>query len=209
MMSFLSRSQPEFLNTAQTRAALERLVASAQERLVLVTAFVDFEKLANFWRDVELAADRGVEVSLYAREDESFFRNASGAGEILSDPRVHAFCVPNLHAKIYFNEQAAVFGSINLVAASFAQSIDFTVRVKREHPLFGSAENFVKTEVEPFARPVLLSGGGRPRKSSKSGTKRKEAQAQSGDHDACFRCGRSGHWEEECYASTHVDGGRL
>jgi hypothetical protein len=26
------------------------------------------------------------------------------------------------------------------------------------------------------------------------------------DSDACFRCGRSGHWAENCYASTKVNG---
>lgn len=34
-----------------------------------------------------------------------------------------------------------------------------------------------------------------------------DSQSSSpGEDDACFRCGRHGHWVANCYAATHVDG---
>jgi PLD-like domain/GAG-polyprotein viral zinc-finger len=204
MTSTLKPTAPEFLNTHRTQDALRDLVDSAQHTLVLTTAFVDFGKLANFWRDVGRASDRGVEVTLYARDDESVIRNALEAREVLATSRIRAFRVPNLHAKVFFNENTVVFGSINLVAASFAQSIDFAVRVPQSHALFHSARQFIDTEVRPFAKPLLDSGDFHDSKARAEKERRPRA-----DGDACFRCGRSGHWEEDCYATTDVDGRRL
>src|SRR4051794_18542928 len=141
--------QLEFLNTKEVRIALEHLVASAERHLVFVTAFVDFEKRANFWRDVGGAARRGVDVSLYVRDDDNNIRKAEEGESLLAHPRIRTFRVPNLHAKIYFNERKAVLGSVNLVAASFEQSIEFGVRIPSDHPLFSSVRRFVEEEVHP------------------------------------------------------------
>jgi hypothetical protein len=32
---------------------------------------------------------------------------------------------------------------------------------------------------------------------------------EEGEEDVCFRCGRAGHWQTQCYARTHADGSRL
>ena len=94
---------------------------AGRERL---TAYVDFEKRANFWRDVGGAAKRGGEVSLYVRDDDNNIRKAEEDESFFTHPHIRTFRVPNPHAKIYFNERVAVLGSVNLVAASFETSGD-------------------------------------------------------------------------------------
>lgn len=199
-----SSSETEFLDTKQVRIAPEELVVSAERRLILVTAFVDFKKRANFWRDVGVTAKRGVEVMLYVRDDENNLRKAEEERSFFDYPHLDAFRVPNLHAKIYFNERMAVVGSVNLVAASFEQSIEFGVRVPIGHSLYESSQRFGEDHVHPFSEPLFG-----PRSTASPSSKAPAERRRYSDRDACYRCGRTGHWGSECYARTDIDGNKL
>src|SRR5262249_30090207 len=104
-----------------------------------------------------------------------------------------------------------------LVEASFNNSIEVGVMLSRDSTAYAQLRNCLRTEIvkNPIA---LLDEQDKERRPAPAQEKARKTKgrarngrdaARTSDDDACFRCGRTGHWAEDCYARTDVDGNEL
>lgn len=108
------------------------LINGAQQALVLACPYLDP------WRAltaaIERAHARGVAIHLILRGAEEREKQAAAAS-VLRPFLSSLLFIERLHAKVYLSEQAAVLSSMNLVASSALDSVEFAVTiVKQLHP---------------------------------------------------------------------------
>ena len=108
------------------------LINGAQQVLVLSCPYLDP------WRGLTAAIERAharqVAVHLILRGGEDREKQATAAASLRPFLQSLLF-IERLHAKVYLSEQAAVLSSMNLVASSALDSVEFAVTaVKQLHP---------------------------------------------------------------------------
>ena len=108
------------------------LINGAQQALVLACPY--FDPWRGLTAAIERAHARGVAIHLILRGAEEREKHAAAASALrpfLSSLRF----IERLHAKVYLSEQAAVLSSMNLLASSALDSVEFAVTVlKQLHP---------------------------------------------------------------------------
>jgi predicted GIY-YIG superfamily endonuclease len=81
-----------------------------------------------------------------------------------------------------------------------------------------TAQIRVQSNVEPQLAPQNQTARIQPRAFNNNNNRRRayrrrysesESDSDSSEYDNCFRCGRSGHWADECYANTNYRGRRI
>ena len=102
------------------------LIELANEKVVLVSPYVQVEQWAQMKRSIEKALKRGVEVEFYTRSGE-----AKSIYEI-EQLGLEPFLIEDLHAKIYMNEKRGIITSQNLYLYSDINSLDIGVEVEGE-----------------------------------------------------------------------------
>ena len=156
-------SKVEFLTTHATAAQIERLIIDARERIVLISPYLRWSPL--LYERLAEADRRGVHtVFVYGKVELHVEQRALLAR--LTHLSLY-FC-PHLHAKCYFNEQALVLTSLNLLEFSEKHNREMGVIFPRSHPVFKSAVKEVHSIIEAstleLGPPAVLysrpSGGG-------------------------------------------------
>ena len=100
----------DFLNTASAYSAIENIISKAENRLVLISPYIQIPKLL-LERLTYASEDRGVNITLVCRKD-SLKRQEFNSLKRIN--RLEILDLPNLHAKCFFNESSMVITSLNL-----------------------------------------------------------------------------------------------
>lgn len=214
----------EFIAGAAVTAAIDRLIATANRAVLVVTPF--FHPTADQFRALAAARLRGVGVKIWMRDD-----NKPGDWQTVveecSRMNIKVEAVPRLHAKLYASESMVILTSRNLYAASINSWDAAVVVEKAANPegyeagiqLLRDLESYIEglepthsaDELEMF----LLTR-------SAEGLQKLRAAAENGNpkamryHEFCVSCGTSRFRDEEsdpqcprCVATEHVEGTKL
>jgi phosphatidylserine/phosphatidylglycerophosphate/cardiolipin synthase-like enzyme len=116
-------------------SALLRVISTAKKDLVLVSPYVQIEaSKSNRWTELvnllRAAVSRGVSISFISRGQDAYHHD--DIMKVLAQFReigCSVFLLPNLHAKIYYNESMALVSSMNLYLASTIRNHEIGVIV--------------------------------------------------------------------------------
>ena len=115
-----------FIPPMEIATRIMTLIDNAKTELILVSPYISIDKWAKFKRCLQRASDRGVDITIYARE------NASQNLETIKSFKLSLYLVKDLHAKIYLNDNYAIASSQNLIQYSDDNSIDFGYSTETE-----------------------------------------------------------------------------
>ncbi len=118
-----------FPETEDISHAVNVLLREATDEVWLVSPYVSLDKLAGLQRTISETLERGVGVHLFIREDGVKTQQVAETAASLVDLGLDLRCVPNLHAKVYLSDQAAIVTSLNLLASSVNNSIEVGIQV--------------------------------------------------------------------------------
>lgn len=115
-----------FIPPMEIATRIMTLIDNANTELILVSPYISIDNWQKFKKCLQRAVDRGVKITIYARE------NATQNLETIRAFKVNLYLVKDLHAKIYLNETYAIASSQNLIQYSDDNSIDFGYRTETE-----------------------------------------------------------------------------
>ena len=116
----------KFLTTKTTAGAIEEIIRSAKEKIVILSPYnypdiLFIERLKN-------AGAKGIEITfIYGKKK----MNERIKAQLESIPNLKLHFRKDLHAKCYFNENAAIVTSLNLLDESEARNHEMGVRLDR------------------------------------------------------------------------------
>lgn len=108
-----------FIPPMEIATRVMTLIENAKTELILVSPYINIDNWTKFKKCLQRAIDRGVNITIYARE------NASQNLDTIRVLKVNLVLVRDLHAKIYLNDSYAIASSQNLIQYSDDNSIDF------------------------------------------------------------------------------------
>jgi hypothetical protein len=115
-----------FIPPMEIATRIMTLIDNAKTNLVLVSPYINIDKWDKFKKCLQRAVDRGVIITIYARE------NADQNLDPIRSFKVNLILIKDLHAKIYLNESYAIASSQNLIQYSDSNSIDFGYSTETE-----------------------------------------------------------------------------
>ena len=120
------------------------LINEAEEYLILVSPYVNFNNWEHIKRCISNAQSRNVNIIFYTRLDNDNQKSWEQIENLNIDPKL----IKNLHAKMYFSEKAGVVTSMNLLVSSNLSAIEFGIICNTKEELF-ELQDFVKKYLEP------------------------------------------------------------
>ncbi len=195
----------------ELRREIHQLLKDARpgEHVWLVSAYATFDRMDELAREIGVALERGVKVSLRLRgadKDQPSGRAGYRDSATLRDLRARRLDVKeveNLHAKVYLGASRAIVTSMNLVDYSFNNSIEVGL-VVHEPAQLARLHEFIQTQVERNAEAI--GGAERRPAEAREGPRRAPAPMGDpvktllgvaanmlgvGDDGFCIRCGSS------------------
>lgn len=130
-----------YTDSSETKAAINRIIKNAEERLILISPYLQIpDQLRNTLKDtIENGGGKGVEtILIYGKSD----LDHKESDWLYSVPGLEIRWIKNLHAKCYLNEKEALITSMNLY--QFSMENNYEMGVLLENSSEKEAEQFRK-----------------------------------------------------------------
>jgi hypothetical protein len=168
-----------YLTSKETQAALEKIIMTAEKQLILVSPFITLTN--QLFSRIKAAAEKGVRIKMIYRKDKV---KQEELDRIKRVKNIELKCIPDLHAKCYFNEKEMIITSLNLLDTS-ERNWEMGIKISRtdDKQLYESAMNDVQTIYMDSACTTKASLEPKIKE-------RKPTTPTSKSHDGfCIRCG--------------------
>ena len=163
----------------QVGSGILEVIRRASKWVILVSPYLDLERWDHAQQAIVFAANKGVKIRVYVRENQKEKDSFLADTEWLLSLGAQVKLVPNLHAKVYANESMTLVSSMNLTSYSTGNSREIAIEV--DGGIYKELMAYIKlldadsTELRP---PKQQAG-------SRSG---KQAEARSPGDACCIRC---------------------
>ena len=185
----------KFLTTTSISSKLEELIKSAEKEVTLISPYLKVnQRLQNFIRDADM---RRVRLTvIYGKRDIQDAERDWISG--LTTP-VETWFVPNLHAKCYLSESAAIITSMNLYEFSQQNNDEMGIHVSREE------EPELYQEIEEEAQRLRRTAtSGQGTQTAPDGPLTAKPDEQRNSLGYCIRCHTSVKLDpEKPYCDQH------
>lgn len=128
----------------QITTEIRRVIQGAEEYVILVSPYVNFTNWNEIKSDISNALKRKVKVKFYSRMEYENFKS----WEHIDSTGIKPLLIKNLHAKLYFSEKSGIVTSMNLLASSNFNAIEFGSIYNLKNEL-DELKYFVKTILKP------------------------------------------------------------
>ncbi len=132
----------KFIDIKENLNTIISLVENAEEYLILISPFNDFEGWDKLKDAINNATNRGVDVKYYVREGEGF----NG----MEGLKVNLWEVPGLHAKMYQSEKETYISSGNLTNDT---NINWYIKLDTPEEIKELVDEFYFKQILPVATP--------------------------------------------------------
>ncbi len=132
----------KFIDIKENLNTIISLVENAEEYLILISPFNDFEGWDKLKNAINDATKRGVDVKYYVREGEGF----NG----MEGLKVNLWEVPGLHAKMYQSEKETYISSGNLTNDT---NINWYIKLDTPEEIKELVDEFYFKQILPVAIP--------------------------------------------------------
>ena len=99
---------------------LMNVILTAKKELVIVSPYVNLTYTKQVSAALVAARNKGVRIDFYIRDEPNNSVSRDQVRSLGLTPRL----IPNLHAKLYFNETTGLIASLNLLSSSIGNSIE-------------------------------------------------------------------------------------
>lgn len=110
----------KLIKPAEISAKIMTLIDEAEKELIIVSPYNDIADWTKLTNRIKKAQANGVLISWYSRKNNVDRKNSDEVRSVGIEP----ILIYDLHAKIYFNEETAIFTSMNMSQVSDNKSID-------------------------------------------------------------------------------------
>jgi hypothetical protein len=128
----------------QITSEILNLIHEAEEYLILVSPYVNFNNWESIKVAIKNALDRNVKIKFYTRLDNENFKSWEQIEALNIQPKL----VKNLHSKLYFNEKKGIVTSMNLLTSSNLNAMEFGAIYNTAEEL-QELKSYVKEYLEP------------------------------------------------------------
>lgn len=114
----------QLIKPKQISGEIMTLIEEADSKVILVCPYYRISKWYKLLNTLEALKKRNVEVEFYVRDNE--YESISEVESAGFNP----ICIPNLHTKLYLNEQYGIVSSMNLLLSSENNSLEIAMRTE-------------------------------------------------------------------------------
>lgn len=122
-----------------------KIIDEANEVLVLVSPYIKISGWPKLTNRLKAVIERGIDIKAYVRDGQ---KNLNSIDE-LQQLGITPYLIPNLHAKLYFNEKDAITTSMNLLKSSDQYSLEVGHKVQADEE-YEDIVNYYKKYIAPF-----------------------------------------------------------
>jgi len=121
----------QLINPSEISSKIMTMIEDCESKLILVSPYVKISKWYKLKKKFEEAINKNISIEFYIRDDSENKQSMIEVNEFGIEP----ILVPNLHCKLYLNENYAIITSMNLLLSSEINSLEigYITETKEEY----------------------------------------------------------------------------